>query len=90
MIPIEKGFSDEKKWRILAENGEFLLRHSSAPFERKSEEFKLMRRARKAGVRCNEAIDLFQSDPPGESYSLFSYLPGRDAESCRHHGIETK
>jgi aminoglycoside phosphotransferase (APT) family kinase protein len=59
----------------------FLLRISSAKaYSRKKEEFDLMRRLSEKGVRCNKPVDIFQEKGDGKIYSLFSFLPGHDAE----------
>ena len=81
VLPIEKGFSNEKKWRVVAKNGDYLLRLTSSDIiERKKEENRLMLRLYKAGVTCNEPLDLFESSDRTRLYSLYRYLPGQDAE----------
>lgn len=51
ILPIEKGFSSEKKWQVKAEKGIFLLRSSqSSLLERKKEAFDLMGRLYRQGV----------------------------------------
>lgn len=82
ILPIEKGFSTEKKWKVLAEKGIFLLRSSqSNMLERKKEEFDLMSRLYRQGVKCNQPVYLFESTDKTTIYSLYSYLPGHDAET---------
>lgn len=83
LSPIEKGFSHEKKFLVTAEQGFFVLR--SAPFDafaRKKDEYDLMARVHGLGVKCNRPVDFFESPDKAAVYSLYSYLPGEDAESC--------
>ena len=83
ILPIEKGFSTEKKWQVISEKGMFLLRSSqSNMIERKKEEFDLMSRLYRQGVKCNKPVFFFESTDKTRIYSLFSYLPGHDAETC--------
>ena len=83
ILPIKKGFSTEKKWQVISEKGMFLLRSSqSNMIERKKEEFDLMSRLYRQGVKCNKPVDFFESKDKTVIYSLFSYLPGDDAETC--------
>jgi aminoglycoside phosphotransferase (APT) family kinase protein len=83
ILPIEKGFSTEKKWQVIAEKGMFLLRSSQSNIlERKKEEFDLMSRLYRQGVKCNKPVHFFESTDKTTVYSLFSYLPGNDAEAC--------
>lgn len=83
VLPIDKGFSTEKKWQVIAKNGVFLLRSSSSnSLERKKEEFDLMVRLYRQGVKCNKPIDFFESSDKTTIYSLYNYLPGQDAETC--------
>lgn len=83
ILPIEKGFSNEKKWQVIAEKGIFLLRSTqSNMLERKKEEFDLMAKLYMQGVKCNKPICFFESADNTTIYSLFSYLSGHDAESC--------
>ena len=78
---IEKGFSNEEKYLIKTESDRFLLRISSGKaYPRKKEEFEIMGRLFEKGVRCNRPVDIFQEKDDGKIYSLFSFLPGRDAE----------
>ncbi|SLM31891.1 putative Aminoglycoside phosphotransferase [Desulfamplus magnetovallimortis] len=85
IVPIEKGFSSEKKWQITAKNGVFLLRSSpSNMYERKKEEYDLMLKLHNKGVRCNKPLAIFEAENFGTKslYSFYSYLPGQDADSC--------
>lgn len=78
---IEKGFSDEEKYMVTTLPGVFLLRVSpEKTCSRKIEEFKIMKKLFEEGVRCNRPIDLFADEDDNKIYSLFSYLPGCDAE----------
>ena len=83
ILPIKKGFSAEKKWQVIAEKGIFLLRSSQSNLlERKKQEFDLMGKLYRQGVKCNKPVSLFESTDKTTVYSLFTYLPGRDAETC--------
>ena len=81
VLPITKGFSDEKKYRITTDSQTYLLRESHIQsYTKKQEEFNLMKIVHEAGVRCNEPIDIFAHEHQGKVYSLFHYLRGYDAE----------
>ena len=59
---IKKGFSLEKKYQIITEDGEFLLRIlSGKKYEQKEEEFNIIQRCYNAGVKCNEPISFWSS-----------------------------
>ncbi len=81
IYPIEKGFSQEKKFQIQTNAKDLLLR--IAPLDalsRKQEEFGIMKQLFAEGVRCNCPVEMFTEDDG--VYSLFHYLPGDDAETA--------
>ena len=79
---IKKGFSNEEKYEITTDRGAYLLRLSPVKsYVRKKEEFELLVRLYKNGVRCNKPIDIFKHENQEKVYSIFSFLPGYDAES---------
>ncbi|GAB6147070.1 aminoglycoside phosphotransferase family protein [Desulfocicer niacini] len=81
ITPIEKGFSIEKKFKITTDKGDYLLRASSMKtLDRKTQEFELMRKLHKIGVRCNNPIIMFRNDSQEFVYAVYSFLPGIDAE----------
>jgi aminoglycoside phosphotransferase (APT) family kinase protein len=81
ITPIEKGFSIEKKFKITTDKGDYLLRVSSMKtLDSKTQEFELMRKLHKIGVRCNNPIMMFRSDSQESVYAVYSFLPGIDAE----------
>lgn len=81
MSKIQKGFSDEEKFLIKTGSGTYLLRISSAKnFSRKKEEFRIMEKLLAKGVNCNKPIDIFTGKEDNKIYTLFSFLPGSDAE----------
>jgi aminoglycoside phosphotransferase (APT) family kinase protein len=83
ILPIEKGFSSEKKYLVIGQKGEFLLRSCSMDtYERKKQEFDLMERLYRQGVKCNKPLDLFKSQNRTNLYALFGYLPGKDGQTC--------
>ena len=78
---IQKGFSDEEKFIIKTASDTYLLRISSAKkFSRKKEEFRIMEKLFAKGVNCNKPIDMFTGKEDNKIYTLFSFLPGNDAE----------
>jgi len=81
ITPIEKGFSIEKKFKITTDKGDYLLRVSSIKsLGIKTQEFELMRKLHKIGVRCNTPIIMFSNDSQESVYAVYSFLPGIDAE----------
>lgn len=80
MIPINKGWSEDKKYRVtLADGTPYLLRVSSAEqYSRKKAEFKMMQRVSALGVPICQPIK-FGTCCDGV-YSLQSWIDGRDAE----------
>lgn len=77
---IEKGFSNEEKYEVITDSSIYLLRLSTIKSYIKKKEFDLMKELYENGVRCNQPIDIFIHENQGKVYSIFSYLPGYDAE----------
>ena len=76
---IKKGFSQEEKYLIKTKLHDYLLRISPAKaYARKKEEFEVMEKAFAKDVSCNRPIDMFMEEE--KIYSLFTFLPGHDAE----------
>ncbi len=81
VAPLLKGFSNEKKFKVAAASGDYLLRVASEDAaQRKQQEFALMREVHGLGVSCNRPVAVFAPQGGGAVYSLFSFLPGEDAE----------
>jgi aminoglycoside phosphotransferase (APT) family kinase protein len=78
---IKKGFSDEEKYIVKTVSDTFLLRISSVKADsRKKEEFEIMKKLFTKGVSCNKPIDIFTDKEDEKIFSLFSFIPGYDAE----------
>ena len=78
--PITEGWSDDRKYRVTDENGtRFLLRISdTAKYERKRNEFELMRRAAALGIPMCLPVEFGTC---GEGvYSVQSWIDGKSAE----------
>ena len=84
VVPITKGFSDDKKYRLVTSDQEMLLRVSAAGSRTRKQEFALMQKLYLSGVRCNRPLDLFEIEEQAVICALFSYLPGQDAEQLIH------
>lgn len=81
LIPIEKGFSAETKVKLTTAQGEFLARLAPlSAYQGKAAEFTLMQQLYEKGVQCNRPIVLLQDETAAMICSLFSYVPGVDAE----------
>jgi len=83
IAPIEKGFSFEKKFKLTIGQGNYVVR--LAPFKSlvsKTLEFELMSKLCENGVQCNNPIVMFKNEEQESVCSVFSYLPGFDAEDC--------
>ena len=73
---IEKGFSNEEKYKIEAEADDYLLRVTPLEaYPHKLEEFDVMKLVYGKGVKCNKPIDVFQKEEHELVYSIFSFLP---------------
>ena len=79
---IRKGFSEEEKYMVKTASDTYLLRISPVnAHSRKVEEFEIMKEVFAKGVSCNRPIDMFTVEDEDERIcSLFSFLPGYDAE----------
>lgn len=81
IIPIAKGFSFEKKFKLMSERGDFLARLSPVDaYEAKAKEFALVQQLYANGVHCNQPILIVQEAAAATVCTLYSYLIGVDAE----------
>lgn len=81
IAPIEKGFSIEKKFKITAVDGNYLMRLSPMEtYAGKIHEFDLMRKLHDMGVQCNKPINMFRDEEQNTVCAVHSYLSGLDAE----------
>jgi len=81
IVPIEKGFSTEKKFRMTIGESDYLLRLSSIKsLDSKTTEFELMKELYTNGVRCNKPIDMFTNEELESVCAVYTYLPGDDAK----------
>lgn len=80
--PINKGWSDDRKYRVAdADGNEYLLRVSGAEkLEKRRALFKLMERVDALGVPMCRPIDFWERG--GEPYTLLSWIHGEDAENA--------
>jgi len=79
---IEKGWSEDKKYRVVAKDGQkYLLRISPMEqYDRKKSEFECMQRVAALGIPMCEAIE-FGTCEEGV-YSLQTWIEGTDAETA--------
>ena len=79
--PIEKGWSGDKKYKVILDDGKTLLLRLSSidQYERKKNEFELMTRVATLGIPMCLPIE-FGTTEEGV-YSLQGWIDGRDAES---------
>lgn len=77
---LNKGWSQDKKFVILDENGDRFLLRISAPEmrEKKEKQFEMLKRAEKLEIHVSRPISFGILDSK-EPYLLLSYLEGRDA-----------
>ena len=78
--PVEKGWSEDKKYcAVIPEGAKYLLRVSPIEqYERKKSEFELMQRVAALGVSMCEALEFGTCDEG--VYSVQTWIEGRDAE----------
>jgi len=82
IAPIERGFSNEKKFKLTIGKSDYLLRLSALKsLDSKTTEFELMKKLYAKGVRCNEPIIMFSNEEQESVCAVYSYLSGRDAEN---------
>lgn len=78
IVPINKGFSADKKYIL---DGKYLLRlFSSKDEENRREEFNTIKKLAAYSNAVPKAIAFETVNDLGMSYMLLSYLPGKDAE----------
>ena len=81
VVPITKGFSFEKKFKLTSDRGDFLVRLSPiTAYEAKAKEFALIQQLYANGVHCNQPIALWQAEAAATVCTLYSFLTGVDAE----------
>lgn len=80
--PVEKGWSNDKKYRIVdSEDRQFLLRtNDSKESERKAEEFRMMIDFAKTGVNMSMPIQNGLFDNDRRVYTLLTWVEGIEAE----------
>lgn len=79
IIEIRKGFSNEKKYLITADNKRYLLREAgNSNSANKKKEFDLVKECYEKGVKCNQPIDFFEKNK--SAFSLYKYIEGTDGE----------
>ncbi len=82
MLPIEKGWSGDRKYRVTdADGGVYLLRLSpEKKYESKAAEFEFMKRVEALGVPMCRPVDFGRC---GEDvYTVLEWIEGRDAEEA--------
>ncbi|MCL2446158.1 MAG: phosphotransferase [Oscillospiraceae bacterium] len=84
---IEKGWSDDKKYRLTTADGQQLLLRVSALAEhdRKQAEFNLLTRAYQHGVCTAQPIKFGLCDEGQCVYQLCTWLPGEDVKTAMTH-----
>ncbi len=83
IIPIEKGFSSEKKFKLVIDQADYLARISPIQsLPGKTQEFNLMRTLFDSGVRCNQPSHLLIDENSSTVCTIFGYLAGVDAEEA--------
>ena len=82
--PIDKGFSDDKKYYIEDINGgKLLLRVSDiSELDRKKGEFDMLKRVASVGVKTNTPVDFGLCNDGKSVYQLLEWLDGEDVESA--------
>ncbi|MFA7674226.1 MAG: phosphotransferase [Clostridia bacterium] len=80
--PIDKGWSDDKKYYIeTVDNKKLLLRVSDiSQYDRKKAEFEMMKRVYASGVPMSEPLDFGTCDSQKSVYILLSWCEGKSAD----------
>lgn len=82
--PVKKGWSEDEKYRVTAEDGKvFLLRLSDASkIEAKRKEFDMIRTFFASGIRMNEPLEFGIAGDGKKVFMLLSWVSGRDLEGA--------
>jgi aminoglycoside phosphotransferase (APT) family kinase protein len=90
--PINKGWSNDKKYYIeAADNRRLLLRVADiSEYERKKAEFEMVKKVAALGVPMSQPLDFGICDNGKSVYSLLTWCDGEDAEVVLPHLTETE
>jgi aminoglycoside phosphotransferase (APT) family kinase protein len=90
--PINKGWSNDKKYYIeAADNRRLLLRVADiSEYERKKAEFEIVKKVATLGVPMSQPLDFGICDNGKSVYSLLTWCDGEDAEVVLPHLTETE
>jgi len=79
--PINKGWSSDKKYYIETKNGEKLLLRVAdiSEYERKKNEFEVIKRISKLGINMSQPIDFGVCDNGQNVYQLLTWCDGEEA-----------
>lgn len=78
---IDKGYSDDKKYLLISADDHLLLKISPLDrYERKLEEFELMKSHYKNGVKCPQPLGVYKFDDLNVCALLLTYLEGQSSE----------
>lgn len=82
IIPIHKGWSRDKKYRVETKSGKKLLLRISdiSALEEKRREFELMRQMAATGIKMSEPIDFGVCDEGQSVYQLLTWIEGDEAK----------
>ena len=83
VTPVEKGWSDDRKYHVTTVDGESFLLRTSSPQTRKRKEFEISAMRRLEGLSIPITLPCLFGQCPGSGmiYMLFPWIEGQDAES---------
>lgn len=84
VAPVEKGWSEDRKYRVETEAGETLLLRLSDPDKReaKRKEFEIIKKYARTGIKLSTPVEFGICRGSGDVYMLLKWVEGRDLEEA--------
>ncbi|MEI7024925.1 aminoglycoside phosphotransferase family protein [Paenibacillus sp. y28] len=80
IIPIDKGYSSDKKYKVIVNNEPYLLKtFASSHLQAKRNEYDILQKMTEIGVKCSRPVELGHVPDMGFGYQVLTYLEGEDA-----------
>ncbi len=80
--PVEKGWSKDRKYRVVTQKGDVLLLRLSdiSRYEEKKKEFEIVQKYASLGIRMSQPLSFGITEDGTEAYMLLSWVDGRDLQ----------
>ncbi|QWU13551.1 Predicted kinase, aminoglycoside phosphotransferase (APT) family [Paenibacillus sophorae] len=81
IIPINKGYSGDHKYRVMQNGSSYLLRiFDGGLYRNKQTEFEVLKTMEAYGVKCSRPLEIGRLPDAGLGYYVLTYIEGADAE----------